>query len=113
MRVDRLERHASERLGMTVLAITPVPIGVQQAAGDQQPLTAQVWEVLTEWGFFWLVERRGVVELFRAASLHSRRGAAPERCPTPLAALRRFQSLHPDDREQDADDSLGSIEAGR
>jgi hypothetical protein len=80
--------HARERLGMEIQAISRVGHGER---GRDAP---RVWEVMTEHGYFWLVEWADEVELFRAAlTARSRAQAGPRVSPT--EAARRFMELHP------------------
>ena len=83
-----LAAHAGERLGTDVQAVSLVRRGRR---GRGAP---RVWEMMTENGFFWLVERAGTVEMFRAALTPGSRGAAA--CASPREAIRRFLDLHPD-----------------
>ena len=82
MKPPAVAAHARERLGMEVQAVELV---CAPSAGSRTP---EVWSLLTEHGDFWLVERGGVVELFRATH-EDGRGAA--------VAERRFLELHPGD----------------
>jgi hypothetical protein len=94
---DQLAAYAEERLGMSVQAITlarPCPPG-------QGP---EVWEVMTELGYFWLVEQDGATELFRAGLLLGRQ-ARHLSCNSPAAAARLFKELHPDRRRPRIGDS--------
>ena len=77
--LQHVTAHARERLGMEIQAVellhTP-------PAGSRTP---EVWSLLTEHGDFWLVERAGQVEIFRATF-----GGQPA-----TLATKRFLELHP------------------
>ena len=76
--------YAGERLGMEIQAVSLL---CARPAGSRRP---EVWEVLTEHGYFWLVEAAGAAELFRATQEGGRSSA--------LLAIRRFRELHPEER---------------
>ena len=80
MGLDEVTAHARERLGMEIQAVTHLDA---RLAGTQR---LEVWSLMTEHGWFWLVEEAGAVELFR--SVHHGPPAVAE-------ATRRFLELHP------------------
>ena len=88
MESHEVAAHVRERLGMDVQAASLMRA---RARGVPMP---RVWAVMTEHGYFWLVEDDGLVELFRAVSA---RGvtAAVGGCATAAEAGRRFLELHP------------------
>ncbi len=86
--VHALEVYARERLGLDVQAISRA--GRLPSTGG----ATDVWDVMTEAGSFWLVERGGVVELFLATTVGRRRHASTH-CSSPRQAVRRFWALHP------------------
>ena len=88
MQVAELVRHARERLGMEVQALTPAPPALRD------PRTPRVWEMLTEGGYFWLAERDDSVEIFRALAFPTRRRSRGD-CRSPAQAARQFIALHP------------------
>ena len=72
--------HARERLGMEIQAASLA------RARTAENRALEIWALLTEHGWFWLVEGEGVIELFRATH-HGPLSVA--------AATRRFLELHP------------------
>jgi len=80
--VQSVTEHARERLGMEIQAATLLRTS---PVGDRCP---DVWSLMTERGYFWLVEEAGAVELFRA----TREGGALGHAP----AVKRFLELHPE-----------------
>ncbi len=80
MDVQHVTAYARERLGMEIQAVTHLGA---RLAGTQR---LEVWSLMTEHGWFWLVEGAGAVELFR--SVHHGPPAVAE-------ATRRFLELHP------------------
>ena len=88
MGLDEVTAHAHERLGMEIQAVTL--LGARLAG----PRRLEVWSLMTEHGWFWLVEGAGAVELFR--SVHHGPPAVAE-------AARRFLELHPTGPARHAD----------
>ena len=83
MDVQHVAAHAHERLGMEVQAATLLRT---QTAGCRR---LEVWWLMTERGYFWLVEGGSEVELFRDAHGDSRSTAV---------VVRQFLQLHPEGR---------------
>ena len=81
MELGDVTAYARERLGMEVQAATLLRT---QTAGRRR---LEVWWLMTERGYFWLVEGGSEVELFRAAHGDSRSTAV---------AVRQFLQLHPE-----------------
>ena len=86
--VGALQRYAREQLGVDVQAIGRADRYVRVDGGPM------VWQVMTEVGNFWLVERGGVIELFLAAVAGRVAGHATP-CRFPNQAARRYLELHP------------------
>jgi hypothetical protein len=83
MDAEQVTGYAAERLGMEIQATTLLRA---QPAGGRAP---EVWEVMTEHGWFWLVESNGEVELLRATD---------EGFRAPVVAEHQFLELHPERR---------------
>ncbi len=86
MRSDEVIAYAAERLGSDVQAAELIPTA-------RQPEGLRVWELMTERGWFWLVEWEGVIELFRAHTFGTGRSVGAQ-CRSPGGAARRFLELH-------------------
>ncbi len=86
MEVERLIATISERLGMDVQALSPVPVP------DRGRRTPDLWEMLTEHGWLWAVHEAGRLELFRA---RSRSVSGVVHYVRPSQAVRHFLELHP------------------
>ena len=80
MDVQHVTAFARERLGMEIQGASLAP----SRAADNRAL--EVWALLTEHGWFWLVEGEGAIELFRATHYGP---------PSAAEATRRFLELHP------------------
>ena len=81
MELGDVTAYARERLGMEVQAATLLRTQTAECR------RLEVWWLMTERGYFWLVEGGSEVELFRAAHGDSRSTAV---------AVRQFLQLHPD-----------------
>ena len=84
MELDEVTAYARERLGMEIQAATL--LGAQPAWGRR----LEGWSLMTERGWFWLVEEGSAVELFRGA---------PGGARSVGLAVRQFLGLHPDGPE--------------
>jgi hypothetical protein len=93
MDAQQVAEHARERLGTEIQAVTRA----RAAPASSQPPKA--WSVLTEHGYFWLVEQDGEVELFRMTHEH--------RALSARQAVERFLNLHPEWRAPSPADRPG------
>ena len=88
MEPEEVAARVRELIGMDVQAVGLVRA---RARGEPAP---RVWTVMTEHGYFWLVEDGTVTEVFRAVQQRSAPASASA-CHSAAEAARRFIDLHP------------------
>ena len=88
MEPEEVAARVRELIGMDIQAV-----GLVRARTRGEP-APRVWTVMTEHGYFWLVEDGAATEVFRAVQQRSM-PASPSACHSAAEAARRFVDLHP------------------
>ena len=102
MQPDEVAARVRELIGMDIQAVGLVKT---RTRGEPAP---RVWTVMTEHGYFWLVEDGVTTEVFRAVQQRSMPASASA-CHSAAEAARRFIDLHP--RADAAEQSPDEVEA--
>ena len=88
MQPEEVAARVRELIGMDIQAVGLVRT---RTRGEPAP---RVWTVMTEHGYFWLVEDGVATEVFRAVQQRSMPASAAA-CHSAVEAARRFLDLHP------------------
>ncbi len=102
MEPEEVAAHVRELIGMDIQAV-----GLVRARTRGEP-APRVWTVMTEHGYFWLVEDGEASELLRAVQQRSTPASASA-CHSAAEAARRFIDLHP--RATPAEPQAGDVAA--